>query len=74
MCMCLSVCYHIFGDIVHLYVATTIAKSFVLYAPDFYKRDFSSPMKKLRSQVMASFLFEVLTEFCSLQEVNSYRL
>ena len=37
--VCLSVCYHIFGDIVHLYV-TMIAIRFTRYAPDFYKRDF----------------------------------
>ena len=40
VCVCLSVCYHISDNIVHVYVTTTIAISFTGYSLDFYKHDF----------------------------------
>ena len=40
VCVRVCVCYHIFDKIVHPYITTTRAISFLRYAPDFYKRDF----------------------------------
>ena len=53
--VCLSVCYYIFGDIIHLYVTIMIVISFARYTADIYKHYFV--VKKLRSNVMSSFTY-----------------
>ena len=51
----LSVCYYIFGDIIHLYVTIMIAISFARYTADIYKHYFV--VKKFCSNVMPSFTY-----------------
>ena len=35
VCVCISVCYHFFGNIIHLYVTTMIGMSCAWYVPYF---------------------------------------
>ena len=39
VCVCMSVCYHVFGDIVHRFV-TTIVISFAQHSLDFYSYNY----------------------------------
>ena len=59
MCVCLSVCvsvcYHIFGNIVCLYVITTIVINFTQNSLYIYKHVFF--VKKLHSKVRLSFAY-----------------